>query len=160
MLTGILPSIISLGLSITACKNENKYIYAKGAKGRNELLKAINENDSSRSKLLIKKGAGIDTTDNDIETTQIASNALTQSINVVQNSDIILTKDINNYTVSTNTINKNDYSNRTAKAVEDVGGVLVKIGVVTEEKKLLLETGDKTLRIDARGWEHFKTNQE
>jgi len=43
------------------------------------------------------------------------------------------------------------------KAVEHVGASLIKIGVVTKEKKLLLETEGKTVLIDARGWEHFKT---
>ena len=43
------------------------------------------------------------------------------------------------------------------KGVESVGGTLTKIGVVTKEKKCLLKTGDKTVSIEARGWEHFKT---
>ncbi len=42
------------------------------------------------------------------------------------------------------------------KAVEKVGGALIKIGVVTKEKQLLLESDGKTVSIDARGWEHFK----
>jgi thiamine-monophosphate kinase len=42
------------------------------------------------------------------------------------------------------------------KAVENVGGSLIDIGVVTKEKHLLLETGEKTVSIEARGWEHFK----
>jgi thiamine-monophosphate kinase len=45
------------------------------------------------------------------------------------------------------------------KAVEKVGGVLMKIGVVTKEKQLILKTDDKAVLIDARGWEHFKTDQ-
>ncbi len=44
------------------------------------------------------------------------------------------------------------------KAVESVGGMLIKIGVVTKEKQLLLKTDEKTVLIDARGWEHFKTD--
>ncbi len=44
----------------------------------------------------------------------------------------------------------------TKKAVETVGGSLMKIGVVIKEKNLLLETGEKTVSIEARGWEHFK----
>ena len=44
-----------------------------------------------------------------------------------------------------------------AKAVEKVGGNLIKIGVVTKEKLLLLKTDEKTVPIDVRGWEHFKT---
>jgi len=43
------------------------------------------------------------------------------------------------------------------KAVEHVGASLIKIGVVTKEKSLLLKTKEKTVLIDARGWEHFKT---
>ncbi len=43
------------------------------------------------------------------------------------------------------------------KAVESVGGILTKIGVVTKEKQLLLESDGKTVSVDARGWEHFKT---
>jgi len=47
---------------------------------------------------------------------------------------------------------------KAAKAVETVGGSLTKIGVVTKEKHLLLKTDEKTVSIEARGWEHFKTN--
>jgi thiamine-monophosphate kinase len=43
------------------------------------------------------------------------------------------------------------------KAVETVGGSLIKVGQVTEEKQLLLKTGGKLVSIEARGWEHFKT---
>ena len=43
------------------------------------------------------------------------------------------------------------------KAVESVGGILTKIGVVTKKKQCLLKTGEKTVSIEARGWEHFKT---
>jgi thiamine-monophosphate kinase len=43
------------------------------------------------------------------------------------------------------------------KAVETVGGSLNKVGRVTEEKQLLLKTDRKTVTIEARGWEHFKT---
>jgi thiamine-monophosphate kinase len=44
------------------------------------------------------------------------------------------------------------------KAVASVGGVLTKIGVVTKEKQILLETAEKITSIEARGWEHFKTD--
>ncbi len=47
---------------------------------------------------------------------------------------------------------------KAAKALEAVGGTLVKIGVVIEEKKVLLEMGGKTLHVDAKGWQHFKTD--
>jgi len=43
------------------------------------------------------------------------------------------------------------------KAVENVGGCLIKMGLVTEEKQLLLQTNGKLVSIEARGWEHFKT---
>lgn len=43
------------------------------------------------------------------------------------------------------------------KAVENVGGSLIKMGLVTEEKQLLLQTDGKLVSIEARGWEHFKT---
>jgi len=43
------------------------------------------------------------------------------------------------------------------KAVENVGGSLIKLGLVTEEKQLVLKTGGKLVSIEARGWEHFKT---
>jgi len=42
------------------------------------------------------------------------------------------------------------------KAVETVGGCLIKIGWVTKEKTLLLKVFGKTVSIEARGWEHFK----
>jgi len=42
------------------------------------------------------------------------------------------------------------------KAVENVGGSLIKIGLVAKEKTLLLKTVRKTVSIEARGWEHFK----
>ena len=42
------------------------------------------------------------------------------------------------------------------KAVEKVGGTLIKIGQVTKEKTLLFKTLGKTVYIEARGWEHFK----
>jgi thiamine-monophosphate kinase len=35
---------------------------------------------------------------------------------------------------------------------------LIKIGVVTKENKIILKTRRKTMLIDARGYEHFKTN--
>jgi len=43
------------------------------------------------------------------------------------------------------------------KAVENVGGSLMKLGLVTKEKQLLLKTDGKLVSIEARGWEHFKT---
>lgn len=43
------------------------------------------------------------------------------------------------------------------KAVESVGGTLMRIGVATKDRQCLLETGKKTVSIAASGWEHFKT---
>ena len=43
------------------------------------------------------------------------------------------------------------------KATEQVGASLTKIGQVTKEKTLFLRTKEKIIRIEARGWEHFKT---
>ncbi len=43
------------------------------------------------------------------------------------------------------------------KVVENVGGSLIKMGLVTEEKQLRLQTDGKLVSIEARGWEHFKT---
>ena len=44
-----------------------------------------------------------------------------------------------------------------ASAIEAVGGELLPIGKVTEEKRILLRTEDKLVPIEARGWEHFKS---
>ena len=43
------------------------------------------------------------------------------------------------------------------KAVELVGGNLMRLGQVTEDRQILLKTDEKTVVIQARGWEHFKT---
>lgn len=43
------------------------------------------------------------------------------------------------------------------KAIKQVGASLIKIGHVTGEKSLLLRTKEKTVSIEARGWEHFRT---
>lgn len=53
---------------------------------------------------------------------------------------------------------KPEFWQEATKAVEKVGGVLIKIGVVTKEKQLLLKSDGKTVSIDARGWEHFKAD--
>ena len=42
-------------------------------------------------------------------------------------------------------------------AVEAVGGQLLLIGKVTKEKQILLKTDDNQLPIEARGWEHFRS---
>lgn len=43
------------------------------------------------------------------------------------------------------------------QAVETVGGELIKIGVATEQKQVIIKTGNGTVAVEARGWEHFKT---
>ena len=45
---------------------------------------------------------------------------------------------------------------RAEKAVRQIGGILIKIGRVTEEKRLLLKREEETIAIEARGWEHFR----
>jgi thiamine-monophosphate kinase len=42
-------------------------------------------------------------------------------------------------------------------AVESVGGRLLPIGRVTRDKEVVLEVDGKKRRIEARGWEHFKS---
>jgi len=42
------------------------------------------------------------------------------------------------------------------KALKTVGGSLIEIGEVTGEKTVLFKTVEKTVPIEARGWEHFK----
>lgn len=46
---------------------------------------------------------------------------------------------------------------KTKTAVEKGGGNLIKIGLVTDNRQLMLRTDEKTDSIEARGWEHFKT---
>jgi thiamine-monophosphate kinase len=43
------------------------------------------------------------------------------------------------------------------EAVEKVGGALIKIGKVTYDKRVLLKNDGKTVSVEARGWEHFKS---
>jgi thiamine-monophosphate kinase len=54
------------------------------------------------------------------------------------------------------TVNPNHWT-KAQKAVETAGGVLIKIGVATKEKKCQLQIGNKTVEIQPRGWEHFIT---
>jgi len=46
---------------------------------------------------------------------------------------------------------------RAEEALKKIGAPLTKIGIATEEPNLLLKTKEKTIPIEARGWEHFKT---
>ena len=43
------------------------------------------------------------------------------------------------------------------EAVKKAGGSLLKIGVATKDKKIILKAKGETRPIDRRGWEHFKT---
>jgi thiamine-monophosphate kinase len=43
------------------------------------------------------------------------------------------------------------------KAVEAVGGKLLRVGRVTREKHVVLEVDGKKRVVEARGWEHFKS---
>jgi len=43
------------------------------------------------------------------------------------------------------------------RAAEQTGAILTKIGLVTKERDILLRTKEKTIPVEARGWEHFKT---
>lgn len=43
------------------------------------------------------------------------------------------------------------------QAAEQTGAILTKIGLVTKERNILLRTEEKTIPVEARGWEHFKT---
>jgi len=45
---------------------------------------------------------------------------------------------------------------RAEEALKKVGSTLIKIGFATEEPTLLLKTKERTVPIEARGWEHFK----
>lgn len=47
--------------------------------------------------------------------------------------------------------------NRAEAAVKKVGGSLTKIGTVTAKPNVLLKTEEKTVSVEARGWEHLKT---
>lgn len=48
--------------------------------------------------------------------------------------------------------------NKALEAVEAVGGSLIKIGVVTKQKQILLKTEKEIIPIEFRGWEHFKAD--
>jgi len=45
------------------------------------------------------------------------------------------------------------------KALGVIGSSLIRIGIVTKGRDLLLKKNGKTIPIEARGWEHFKTIQ-
>jgi thiamine-monophosphate kinase len=53
---------------------------------------------------------------------------------------------------------KPEFWEKAARAVEAAGGTLIKIGVVIDEKKVLLEMDGKTINVDVKGWQHFKTD--
>jgi len=43
------------------------------------------------------------------------------------------------------------------RAVKKAGGSLIKVGTVTKKRGVLLRLKGKTVKIEPRGWEHFKT---
>jgi thiamine-monophosphate kinase len=53
---------------------------------------------------------------------------------------------------------KPEFWQQAKEDVEKTGGNLVNIGQATQEKQLLLKKDGKTVSIEARGWEHFKTS--
>jgi thiamine-monophosphate kinase len=53
---------------------------------------------------------------------------------------------------------KPEFWQQAKEDVEEAGGNLVKIGQATQEKQLLLKRDGKTVSIEPRGWEHFKTS--
>jgi len=44
-------------------------------------------------------------------------------------------------------------------ATEQVGGSLLRIGTVTKETEIILHWNEKSVAIEPRGWEHFKSGQ-
>jgi thiamine-monophosphate kinase len=50
---------------------------------------------------------------------------------------------------------KPEFWDKAESAVEMLGSRLFRIGTVTKEKKLELKTGEGTLTIMPKGWEHF-----
>jgi len=52
------------------------------------------------------------------------------------------------------------YWKKAEKVIAEQEGSLVKIGKVTVEKEIFLKKGDKIIRIEARGYEHFKHKKE
>jgi len=54
------------------------------------------------------------------------------------------------------TVNPNSWT-KVQQAIKAAGGVLIKIGVATKDKRCQLKIGKKTAEIQARGWEHFIT---
>jgi thiamine-monophosphate kinase len=47
--------------------------------------------------------------------------------------------------------------NKADKAIRKVGGSLVKIGKVTTGRTVILETDGKPVRIELKGYEHFRS---
>ena len=48
---------------------------------------------------------------------------------------------------------------KASQAVKEVGGSLIKIGRVTERPDMILQWEGKTIPIEPRGWEHFKSGK-
>ena len=43
------------------------------------------------------------------------------------------------------------------EAIRGVGGVFMRIGVVTSDPRIVLKEEDEVAEIPYRGWEHFKS---
>ncbi|MEM2889063.1 MAG: thiamine-phosphate kinase [Candidatus Bathyarchaeia archaeon] len=52
---------------------------------------------------------------------------------------------------------KRELWDKAKKAMESLGGKLIRIGEVVEEKKLIVKIDGETTPIEPKGWEHFKS---
>jgi len=52
---------------------------------------------------------------------------------------------------------KRKFWDNAKKAMENLGSRLIKIGEVTEEKRLIVKNGVEIMPIEPKGWEHFKS---
>ncbi|MEM3013896.1 MAG: thiamine-phosphate kinase [Candidatus Bathyarchaeia archaeon] len=52
---------------------------------------------------------------------------------------------------------KRELWDKAKKAMESLGGKLIRIGDVVEEKKLIVKIDGETTPIEPKGWEHFKS---
>ena len=51
-----------------------------------------------------------------------------------------------------------DLWSKAEKRVKNVGGQLIPIGSVTSEKSVIFKSAEERVNIEARGWEHFRSN--
>ncbi|HML02463.1 MAG TPA: thiamine-phosphate kinase [Candidatus Bathyarchaeia archaeon] len=54
---------------------------------------------------------------------------------------------------------KQRFWNKASQAVRDVGGSLIRIGRVVRKTDMVLQWKGKTISIEPRGWEHFKSGK-